>query len=303
MSTEVKVRKAIIGALLIFACSLIQAQISDESLKFEAASVKPATPPKGMIPMPSGGPGTKDPGRVHYPYMSLKYLLMAAYDVKVFQVSGPAWLDTERFEIDATMAPGTTKEQFRVMLQNLLAERFKLAVHRESTQLPMYALVVAKNGPKIKESAAAPAFQSDDGPLPASMPMRPKIGADGFPVLPPRPPGLPIGVIMMNGRARLDAQFNTMQELAELLTSVTSRPVVDATGLKAEYDFTLTYLPEEAPPPTPSSGGRSPIVPEADALPDIFEAVQAQLGLKLEPKRGPVEMIVVDRGEKTPTGN
>jgi uncharacterized protein (TIGR03435 family) len=115
--------------------------------------------------------------------MSMKYLLMAAYDVKVFQVAGPAWLDTERFEIDATMAPGTTKEQFRVMLQNLLAERFKLVVHQETTELPMYALVVDKNGPKMKESAAAPAVKSDDDPLPASMTMRPRIGADGFPVL------------------------------------------------------------------------------------------------------------------------
>jgi uncharacterized protein (TIGR03435 family) len=297
-------RKATIAAVLIFTCCLAQAQNPDKSLVFEVASVKPAPPPKGMISGTSGGPGTKDPGRVRYPYINLKYLLVAAYDVKVFQIAGPAWLDTERFEIDATMPSDTTKEQFRVMLQNLLAKRFKLIVHRETRELPMYLLVVARNGPKVKESADVPGPENDDNPPSPNIPARPKIGADGFPIPLPRPPGLPIGVMMMNGRARLNAQHNSMQELVELLTSVTSRPVIDATALKAKYDFTLTYLPEGAPPPpAPGSGGVNPTVPEADPIPDIFGAVQAQLGLKLEPKKGPVEMIVVDHGEKAPTGN
>jgi uncharacterized protein (TIGR03435 family) len=232
----------------------------------------------------------------------MKYLLMAAYDVKVFQIAGPAWLDTERFEIDATMPSDTTQEQFRVMLQNLLAERFKLTAHRETRELPMYLLVVARNGPKMKESAETPALKIDDNLPSPNMPAPPKIGADGFPILLPRPPGFPIGMIMMNGRARLDAQHNTMQELAERLTSLTSRPVIDATALQAKYDFTLTYLPEGAPPPAPAGSG-TPTVPEAEPLPDVFGAVQAQLGLKLEPKKGPMEMIVVDHVEKTPTGN
>jgi uncharacterized protein (TIGR03435 family) len=282
-------RKATIGAFLIFIC-WAQAQTSDGLLTFEAASVKPATPPKGMIPMP-----TRDPGRVRYPYINMKYLLMAAYDVKVFQISGPAWLDTERFEIDATMAPDTKKEQSRVMLQNLLAERFKLVVHRESRDLPTYSLVVDKNGPKLKESVPPHALKSDDGSPPVKSPMGPKIGADGFPVLAPRPPGLPIAVMMMNGRARMDAQSNTMQQLAELLTTFLSRPVVDATGLQAKYDFTLTYWPEGI-----AGSGEGT---DAEPVPDIFGALQAQLGLKLEPKKGPVEMIVVDRGEKTPVRN
>jgi uncharacterized protein (TIGR03435 family) len=225
----------------------------------------------------------------------MKYLLMAAYDVKVFQIAGPAWLDTERFEIDATMAPDTKKEQSRVMLQNLLAERFKLVVHRESRDLPTYSLVVDKNGPKLKESVPPHALKSDDGSPPVKSPMGPKIGADGFPVLASRPPGLPIAVMMMNGRARMDAQSNTMQQLAELLTTFLSRPVVDATGLQAKYDFTLTYWPEGI-----AGSGEGT---DAEPVPDIFGALQAQLGLKLEPKKGPVEMIVVDRGEKTPVRN
>jgi uncharacterized protein (TIGR03435 family) len=236
-------RKVAVGALLIFIC---RAQV----LTFEAASVKPAAAPKGMIPMPSA-----DPGRVRYPYINLKYLLMAAYDVKVFQVAGPGWLDTERFEVDAVMAPGTKQDEVRVMLQNLLAERFKLVVHRESRELPTYSLVVGRNGPRLKEAAHT----------------------DG------RPPGLPIGVMVVNGRSSLEGLSNTMQELAEMLTTFMDRPVVDATGLKGKYDFTLTYLPE--------------------GVPDIFGAVEEQLGLRLDGKKRAVEMIVVDRGERVPSGN
>src|SRR6267154_2707548 len=105
--------------LALFACSVASGQTAEKSLTFDVAVVKSASPPvpdgQGRIMMmgPSGGPGTKDPDRIHYPYMNLKNLLMTAYDLKSFQVTGPSWLDTERFEITATMAPDTTKEQFR----------------------------------------------------------------------------------------------------------------------------------------------------------------------------------------------
>jgi uncharacterized protein (TIGR03435 family) len=296
-------RATIRTALLVFAWSLAHSQT------FDAASLKPAAPPspdgRGMIILnaaPSGGPGTKDPGRIHYPFTTLKNVLMDAYNVKNFQITGPAWLDTERFDITATMAPTTTKEQFRAMLQNLLAERFKMMVHREAKELPMYSLVVAKNGPKLKESAivAAPKDVGEPAQLPPP-PMQPKIGQDGFPILPPRPPGSPIGMIVMSGRARMVGQGNSMQDLADRLTGFLKRPVIDATALKAKYDFTLTFSPEGmngpmGPMPTPPA-------PDPDALPDIFAAVQSQLGLKLEPRKVPVEMIVIDHIEKTPTEN
>jgi uncharacterized protein (TIGR03435 family) len=245
--------------------------------------------------------------------MNMKSLLMNAFDVKNFQISGPAWLDTERFDITATMPPNTTKEQFRVMLQNLLAERFKLTVHRDAKELPMYSLTVAKGGSKMKESADVATPKDDVDQPPPPLPSEPKIGADGFPILPPRPAGSPIAMIIMNGRARLIAQQNTMQELADRLTGLTNRPVTDATALKAKYDFTLTFSPEGmngpmgpiAPPPGPGGviGAPGAGTPEAESLPDIFGAVQAQLGLKLEPKKGPVEMIVIDHIEKTPIEN
>jgi len=310
--------------LAVFIGCVAYGQTADKPPAFDAASVKPATPPtpdgRGMIMMsgPSGGPGTKDPGRIHYPYMSLKNILMNAYDVKTFQIVGPGWLDTERFDITATMPPDTTKEQFRGMLQNLLADRFKMTVHRETKELPMYSLVVAKGGPKMKEAADIPA-PKDDGdaaPPPPPLPMQPKIGADGFPILPQLAGRGGLFMIMMNGRARFIGQQQTMQDLAGRLTNQLSRPVTDATALKAKYDFTLTFSPEgmngpmgplppPPPPPGGGGGGGAPAagLPEAEPLLDIFGAVQAQLGLKLEPKKGPVEMIVIDHIEKTPTEN
>jgi uncharacterized protein (TIGR03435 family) len=322
-------RGAILSNILLAGC-LAQGQRADRTLSFDAASVKPANPPtpdgQGRIFMrgPSGGPGTKDPGRINYPYMSLKNLLMNAYDVKNHQISGPSWLDTERFDVTATMPPETTKEQFRLMLQNLLRERFKLAIHRETKKLPIYALVVTKGGPKLKESEAAALGSGDDDVPPSPPPLRsqPKIGPDGFPLLP-----VPAGgrgglfMMMMPGRARFVAQKQTMADLANRLTSQLNRPVTDATGLTAKYDFTLTFSTEgmngpmgpmgpmpAAPPPggAPQGGGRGTdnvFVPEGEAPPTLFAALQSQLGLKLESKKGDVEIIVIDHVEKTPTEN
>ena len=288
---------------------------------FDAASVKPAVPPTpdghGMIMMagPSGGPGSKDPGRIRYPYMAMKNILMNAYDVKNFQIVGPSWLSTERFDITATMPPDTTKEQFRVMLQNLLAERFGLVIHRETKELPMYSLLVAKGGPKMKVSVEPPPAKDDgEPPPPAPLPSQPKIGPDGFPILPQLAGRGGIFQIMMNGRTRWIAQQQTMQDVVTRMTNELSRPVTNTTGLQGKYDFTLTFAsegmngpmgPMPPPPPPPSSGGGGAAVgpPEAEPLLDIFGAVQAQLGLKLEPKKGPVELIVIDHIEKTPTEN
>jgi len=302
--------------LLLFSFALAYGQTAGKTPTFDVASVKVAAAPTpdGAVTIrmgaPSGGPGTKDPGRIHYPNMTLKNLIMTAYDVKNFQVSGPAWLDTERFDITATMPPDTSKERFRLMLQNLLAERFKMSVHRETKELPAYLLVVAKNGPKMKETAEAPPRKDgDEGP---ALPSHPRIGADGFPELPGLAGHPGIFGIMMPGRARLIAQQTTMQDLAERLTRQLNRPVKDETGLLAKYDFTVTYAPEMmngpmgAMPPPPAGGAAAAGSPAAQAeepLPTLEAALQQQLGLKLDPKKAPLELIVVDRAEKVPTEN
>jgi uncharacterized protein (TIGR03435 family) len=152
--------KAILAVLLIALTPFAQTPAPDKSLTFEVASIKPSetpTPDAGgrvLIRGPRGGPGTKDPGRIEYPFMPLKSILMTAYDMKNYQIVGPGWLDSEHFDINATMPPDTTKEQFQVMLQNLLLERFKMSLHREKKESATYSLEVVKPG-KLKESTAA----------------------------------------------------------------------------------------------------------------------------------------------------
>src|SRR5580658_2070973 len=138
-------------ALLMFACSLAHSQTFDAASVKAAPPLKPDTQGRMILPRQSGGPGTQDPGRIHYPYMTLRNLLMTAYDLKPFQIAGPALLDSERFDVTATMPPDTTKAQFHAMLQNLLTERFKMTIHRETKELPMYSLTAAKSGTKLTE--------------------------------------------------------------------------------------------------------------------------------------------------------
>ena len=309
-----------LAAALVVCAPLALAQAPDHSLTFDVASIKPAAPqgPGKIMMGMRGGPGTPDPGQVTFTNMPLSRLIMNAYDVKSFQVTGPSWLDSEHFDITAKIPKGATKEQYRVMLQNLLAERFKLQVHKEHKEVPIYALTVAKGGPKIKESpkddqaqGAAPppqdlAIQRADGP-----PGPPPIGRDGMPRMAPGRRG----EMMMFGPNgfRMQGSHETMATLADVLSNQLGRPVVDATGLTAEYDYTLNFSPEglQGMRGMPMLMGGGPIgagpAPEggheAETGPSLFTAVQEQLGLKLDSRKGPVDLIVVDSAEKTPTEN
>lgn len=332
------------ATLVVFTSCAAFAQTAEAQLSFEVASVKPAAPMTGnniRVGM-RGGPGTNDPGQISYSNVSLKNVLMAAYGVRVYQIQGPNWLDSERFDIAAKIPQGATKEEFKVMLQNLLAERFKLTLHRETKDLPMYALLVGKNGPKMKESVDDPApgdggAQPAGGPSSAAPPPPPgggggggmagggsggasghvTVGRDGMPQL---PRGASRGGLMTtasNGRFRMIGNRQPMAGLVDMLANQLSRPVVDLTELKGNYDFTLDFAPDEgqrmmgpmgAMPPVahmPEGGGPGPGANASDpqAGPSIFTAVQEQLGLKLEPRKGPVDLLVIDRVEKTPTEN
>jgi uncharacterized protein (TIGR03435 family) len=296
-------------ALLLCLCGAAPAQT------FEVASIKPAAPPSdphSVRVMMRGGPETPDPGQLTYTNVSLKSVLMAAYDVKDYEISGPSWLDSTRFNITAKIAPGTNKDQFRLMLQNLLAERFKVSLHHETKELPMFALVVGKSGVKMKEvvEEAAPPTDGDGPRDPLANGGRPPMGKDGMPVLPKGGRG---GMMMTmglhGGRFRMQANGQTMASLVNMLANQMGRPVVDQTGLTAKYDFTLDFAPEPGqggmkdasmPMGGPGLGGDA----GSDAAgPNILTAVQEQLGLKVEAKKGPVDLLVIDRAEKTPTEN
>jgi uncharacterized protein (TIGR03435 family) len=258
---------------------------------FEAASIKPAAQ-RGSVRM-QGGPGTSDPSRIRYSDMNLRYLVMAAYRIGSFQLSGPAWLDGKTFDVDATLPPGTTRAQLRAMLQNLLIERFRLALHREQRVMPTYTLIVGKNGPRLNQSAENTANTTDDDfdPLPPGPPNELELDSDGYPMVPPREGSWLVA--LRNGHARMHQLNASMKDLAALLSKQLGRPVTDATGLQGRYEFTLTWL----------TGGPAADGATADVGPDLATALQQQLGLKLEASKGPVEVLVIDHLERDPLGN
>jgi uncharacterized protein (TIGR03435 family) len=157
--TESEMREFLIAAL----CAAAYGQT------FDAASVKVA-PPSRMAA--SGPPWREGVGRLRQ-RAEFKTFIREAYRVEAFQIEGPGWMETDSFDIQATMPPETTREQLRAMMRNLLADRFKLAVHRETKQQQIYALVVARNGPKLK-TAAAGAVSEPKGD-------EPELDSDGFP--------------------------------------------------------------------------------------------------------------------------
>lgn len=310
-------RHLVLLALAAAACFSTQAQTAEKPLTFDAASIKPFVPPtggRGMMMMMRGGrggPGSNDPGRVHYPSINLKTLLTLAYDIKDFQISGPSWLDSERFEIQATMPPETTKEQFRAMLQNLLAERFQLKVHRETKDLPMYSMVVAKGGPKMKESVEVPETPKDAASPEAPPP--PPLGGRG-----------PLKMVSVKSNFALRPVASVTGRLNMLLSLSASASIVCPWASSRARPFIINWPNPPRPPKFigrmgkpegmnsgmmllgPPPGGeraRDPGEADLETPPTIYAALQSQLGLKLEPKKGPVDLLLIDHMEKTPTEN
>jgi uncharacterized protein (TIGR03435 family) len=210
---------------------LAQTGQADAKLEFEVASVKPAAPFTGRQ-LPRGGPGSSDPAHVRYTYVSLKNLLILAYGMPTQQITGPAWIDSERYDIVANVPGGATADQLNVMLRNLLADRFKLVVHRETRELQRYELTVAKNGPRIKPYV-------EDPNEPIHEPGKPVFDKNGAPVL--RPGG--VGFATGPGERQLLGRKRSIEQLALILANELERPVVDKTGLTGNYDYTLKYAP------------------------------------------------------------
>lgn len=287
--------RALIRSLaLLLACGAAYPQ-TDIRVEFELASIKPSVPSDGRVVVGCrGGPETNDPTLLTCQNLSLSNLMTMAYRIAHYQLSAPDWMMTTRFDVTAKVPKGATKEQFAVMMQNLLSDRFKLAVHRESRNLQKYDLVVTKNGPKFKEQVPPPAPKENDPRPPAPGPLtRDK---DGYPVLPPGRPGMAI----MYDRARLYNPGMTMQQLAGQISGQISSPVTDATGLNGKYEINLYWTAGDltAGPPGPNGLSSTP-----DPGPTLTQALQDQLGLHLESKKGPVEFIVVEQAQKVPTEN
>jgi uncharacterized protein (TIGR03435 family) len=238
---------------------------------FEVTSVKPSPPPGpngGISRQVHGGPGSSDPGTVTLTSIDLLSLVTMAYGINAYQLVGPDWLGTARFDIAAKLPPGTTIEQYRLMLQSLLAERFQLAVHHDKKEGRVLELQLAKNGANLKESASGPAA-ADDGSLQP----------------PPGPPTPPRGY---HGPLSLVVRNCSMEQLAARLSGLLGQPVSNATGLNGRYDIRLQYS----------------LGLETDAaFTSVFDALQEQLGLKLTAKKGIIDLLAIDHIARVPTGN
>lgn len=216
---------------------------------------------------------------LHFERANVKFLVMMAYQVHDFQViGGPGWIDSDRYNIDAKAErPPAVNMEYRDLqlrrLQTLLRDRFNLTIHRETKELPIYELTVAKGGPKLKPPNC---IQREPGDTTIS---------------PGKTSWDYCGLIGFNGRGRLQSSSTTLVNLANYLSNPLSRTVVDKTGITGEFQVQLTFAPDT--PTGPTDGATA-----ADLGPDFFTAIQEQLGLKLESAKGPVESLVIDHVER-----
>jgi uncharacterized protein (TIGR03435 family) len=255
---------AIVGFGAFF-CVRAYSQADTTSASFEVASVKVSTPEDSYSDKDS-------PGRFTLTACPLGPLIAHAYGVANDKVTGPAWLDTNGYDIAVKYPPDTTDEHLWLMMQNLLIERFKLAVHREQNPAPVYALVVDKKGPELKASPA-------DSPVKDTCSMQ----------------GRKITCVSQNSTMDLLARNLRRWLPGDWL----NLPVVDQTGLKGGYDFSLTWTVTNR---APDAGGVAADAVEPGGV-DLFDAIRDQLGLKVEKRKLTIDRIVIDHIEKVPTAN
>jgi uncharacterized protein (TIGR03435 family) len=254
---------------------------------FEATSIR-RNPPRDALPI-----AAVRGDRFIAPSTTVRDLIRVANLVEEIQITGgPAWIESERFAIEAATRPGITADDARAMVRAMLADRFKLKTHTEKRELQGFNLIAVRGNTNDRRPSG-----------PDCAPLRSPAGIPGPPPPPPPPPGgqvLPLtqGTALSKCGAALgpfwfSARAISFEQFATLLSRTIRRPVVDRTNLSGAYDFDLTFQPESAAP--------SPIPTPAD-LPSIFTAVQEQLGLKLDPQRVPTDVIVIESVER-PTEN
>jgi uncharacterized protein (TIGR03435 family) len=274
----------------ILLSALVNGQESVRGPSFEVASVKlddntfsvPAylTGPSEMNMRFQRGPGTRSPERIDYRGVTLRMLIQRAYEVIPEQVAGPEWLDKQRYTIAARLPPHATQEQSRLMLRELLNERFDLRFHRETRILPVYRLLVSKKGPKLKQTAPVRVPDNEQDQREAAS----------------------AGLAEMTKEYHKDRGFQLttmiyvpsapMAEFIARVSQYVDRPVIDRTQLDQCYRFNLAWV---------AAGTRQ--AADAPRGPSIFEAIEEQLGLELQPAKDPLQMFVIDSARKAPVEN
>lgn len=267
--------------------------------EFEVASIRLAS--QDAQNQTSAGLHT-DGSMVRYSALSLRLFLGIAYHLKYYQISAPDWMISERWDITARLPANSDSKQIPNMLQALLRDRFQMKTHRETRDLPVYGLVVDKGGLKMKTSSDDAAEsgnsvgQSVDGGASAK--------GTGTTV------NYGNGSFLTVGEDKVEGKSLSTALLADVLSRFADRPVVDMTGLEGEYDFTMQFSSDDfrAMMTLGAIAQGTAVSPDAVKFADasasdtLFSAVE-KLGLKLEPRKAPVEMLVVDDALKIPTEN
>lgn len=276
------------------------------NIGFEVASIKTNAPQTGFhfaADAVSGGPGTADPSIFRCSKCSLATLIIKAYNLQPYQFPARASLTDNTYDILAKIPPGASGEEFSVMLQNLLKDRFVLAWHFDEKQMKGYHLVVGKNGPKLKEST--------DAALPPAPDQHRFEHAESH---------SHSGLVVFGTSATYRAADQTTTDLARILSDQIGLPVDDQTGLTGKYDISLRWSGTNAAHAGSHSdsafsggaghgghdgAGGAPSGSAADSSgPTLFDAVQQQLGLRLVPaEQAPARVFVVDRVAQRPTEN
>jgi uncharacterized protein (TIGR03435 family) len=249
------------------------------SSAFEVASIK-----RNRSGSDSTGVRGQPGGRLTITNNTLRNIIRNAYSLQDFQIiGGPDWIDAERWDIVAKGEDNPQREQMSAMLQTLLADRFKLVVHRETREMPIYALVFSRG-----DRAFGPQFHVSTTDCRALMAAARARGA----AAPPSRVGGPVscGMFVTNGRIEMNAEV--MVNLVRNLAPLAGRSIIDKTGLTGNYDMELTWTPDVR------VGNAADGAPAANDGPSLFTAVQEQLGLKLDAQRGPVDVLVIDSAQR-----
>ncbi len=286
-----------IAAVVVLGTAIAAGQ-AQPKLEFEVASIRPSAP----ITSPNVTAGVHiDGAQVTCILLSLRDYIRAAYKVKDYQIIAPDWMAGARFDITAKVPEGTTQEQTGEMLKSLLADRFQMKFHRETRDLPVLALVVAKGGPKLKESPKSP--DADDAAK-RTVNVVAQGNANGTVV------DMGGGASFSVGNNKIEAKKVALPILAETLASFNEKPIIDMTGLTGLYDVTLDFTPEDFRALMIRAAVMRGVVlpPEAlkmmdSASGDSLGAALETLGLKLEPRKTSVEVLVIDHMEQMPTDN
>jgi uncharacterized protein (TIGR03435 family) len=267
--------------------------------EFEVATIRPSAPsPEATVTARAHIDGAQ----VRWLSLTLKYYMATAYRVKQYQISGPDWISSDRFDISATIPAGVSTTQMPEMLQRLMEDRFQVKMHREKKDFPVYALDIAKGGLKIQANPPDPEAAKADATAPANTNVS----------------GSAQGISIDFGRGssytfannRFDAKKLTMANVVRALELYTDRPVVDMTDLTGTYDFTLEITAEDYQAMLIRAAVTAGVtLPPGDlrlldgaTLPSLFEALQ-KVGLKLDARKAPLDVLVIDEARKTPTDN